>query len=244
MPRRSVSQAARLADVDRTTLYRKKEKGELSFDLDEKGATVIDLSELARVYPNAARKYAAQHPQQQETPQSQHDATIDATGATTEKAVHVRGLQLEIDLLHERIGELKEQRDRWQAQAERLALKYEPSVESPRKPAQDENGNSEGVSAPTAVKGAQGLNAGMYGLLIVLMIVITAIMSYYDAEIRAVIDEGIAWAGLTQPAATAPVGAKAEPVKPGPAKVERRQENRRYEQEQTFPQSFPEPYPF
>ncbi|MBZ0290740.1 MAG: hypothetical protein K8I30_24150, partial [Anaerolineae bacterium] len=163
MPRLSVSQAARLADVDRTTLYRKKERGELSFDLDEKGATVIDLSELARVYPNAARKYAAQHPQQQATPQVQHDAT----DATTEKAVRVRGLQLEIDLLRERIGELKAQRDSWQAQAERLALKYEPSVEPPRKPVQDENGNSEVSISPTAVKDAQGLKAGMYGVLLV-----------------------------------------------------------------------------
>lgn len=47
----SISEAARRAGIERTTLYRKIKSGELSKEIGADGKPVIELSELARVYP-------------------------------------------------------------------------------------------------------------------------------------------------------------------------------------------------
>jgi len=49
----SISEAARRAGVKRTTIYRKLGTGRLSKETDDNGNPVIDLAELARVYPHA-----------------------------------------------------------------------------------------------------------------------------------------------------------------------------------------------
>jgi transcriptional regulator of acetoin/glycerol metabolism len=49
----TISEAARRAGVRRMTIYRKLEAGKLSKETDEDGNPVIDLAELARVYPHA-----------------------------------------------------------------------------------------------------------------------------------------------------------------------------------------------
>lgn len=49
----TISEAARRAGVRRMTIYRKLEAGKLSKETDESGNSVIDLAELARVYPHA-----------------------------------------------------------------------------------------------------------------------------------------------------------------------------------------------
>lgn len=50
----SISAAARRAGIERKVLYRRIEKGHLSKEVDENGKPVIDLAELARLYPHAA----------------------------------------------------------------------------------------------------------------------------------------------------------------------------------------------
>jgi hypothetical protein len=49
----SISEAARRAGVSRTNIYRKLNAGRLSKEADDNGNLVIDLSELARLYPHA-----------------------------------------------------------------------------------------------------------------------------------------------------------------------------------------------
>jgi hypothetical protein len=49
----SISEAARRAGVRRNTIYRKLESGKLSKETGDDGNPVIDLSELARLYPRA-----------------------------------------------------------------------------------------------------------------------------------------------------------------------------------------------
>ena len=53
MPLFPISEAAKRAKVERTTLYRKINKGEISCQLDESGNKMIEASELLRLYPKA-----------------------------------------------------------------------------------------------------------------------------------------------------------------------------------------------
>jgi hypothetical protein len=46
----SISEAARLSRRSRTTLYRYKDEGKLSFSVDSQGNPVIDTAELIRVF--------------------------------------------------------------------------------------------------------------------------------------------------------------------------------------------------
>lgn len=53
MAKFTVSDAASRAGVERTTIYRKVHKGEISAEIDAHGVKVIDAAELLRVYPQA-----------------------------------------------------------------------------------------------------------------------------------------------------------------------------------------------
>ena len=87
----SISEAARRAGVKRQVLYRKLQSGAISKEINEDGSPVIDLSELVRVYPEAAND----------------------TGQPDRTAGHIKGQsvtgggQLEITLLRERIASLE-----------------------------------------------------------------------------------------------------------------------------------------
>lgn len=56
MPSYSLSEAARLANVDQSTLYRQVQSGILSVQVNAKNRKTIELSELLRVYPEVAGK--------------------------------------------------------------------------------------------------------------------------------------------------------------------------------------------
>ncbi len=58
MPILSVAHAARLAQVDRATIRRKIKAGVLSTSSRPEGGKGIELSELLRVYPDAAAQVA------------------------------------------------------------------------------------------------------------------------------------------------------------------------------------------
>jgi len=190
MPKVSISEAARLAEVERSTLYRKRNKSELSFDTDRKGNTVIDLSELGRVYPDALATYARQHPQQQ----VQQDATTHATPATTHKDWRIRELELEnqakdkeIERIETRVGELVVERDEWREQAKRLTLTYQPMPEPPQKPVEAGKEYSVGDDAE-AENTPQRSNMAFYALFLIVLMGMIGTLNYFNAEVKAFID--------------------------------------------------------
>ena len=95
----SISEAARRAGVNRTTLHRRIEKGELSKEIGDDGKPAIDLSELARLYPAVVKSERAQHAPQQAM---QHPVEQAATDA----------LLRENNLLRETVDDLRRERDR------------------------------------------------------------------------------------------------------------------------------------
>lgn len=103
MPLFPVAEAARRAGVERTTLYRKLKKGEISGQSDASGSKYIEASELLRVYPNADV--------------SESSATVDQqlqqSGIQQRATVHdSRLLQREIEVRDEKIRALEQERER------------------------------------------------------------------------------------------------------------------------------------
>ncbi len=98
MPILSVAQAARLAQVDRATIRRKVSAGILSTNISPEGGKGIELSELLRVYPEAAAQVA---------PMSAHERDDASTQESSMAA-----LERENELLRQELTAAKE-REKW-----------------------------------------------------------------------------------------------------------------------------------
>lgn len=97
----SISEAARRAGVTRVTIYKKLKAGELSKEAGEDGTPVIDLSELARLYPQAVN-------------------TDDTGGYTNEYSQDYRLLQAELEHLRERLADTERRAERAESDKSRL----------------------------------------------------------------------------------------------------------------------------
>ena len=89
------------------------------------GSYQIDPAELARVYPFPAPTVAAGATVAATGP-SVHHATPDATGetpgVTAALEAQIAGLREVSELLRRQLDDVRDDRDRWRSQAERLAL--------------------------------------------------------------------------------------------------------------------------
>lgn len=103
----SLSQAAKEANVAKSTISRAIEKGRLSARKDDLGRFHINPAELFRVF-------APQQRNNTETQQSEHDAT----GLERE----IEHLKAMLAMMQNRETDLKVERDSWREQAQRLAL--------------------------------------------------------------------------------------------------------------------------
>ncbi|PWU70684.1 hypothetical protein DK867_23465 [Ochrobactrum sp. POC9] len=103
----SLSQAAKEANVAKSTISRAIEKGRLSARKDDLGRYHIDPAELFRVF-------APQQRRNTETQQSEHDAT-----GLEREVEHLRAM---LAMMQDREADLKAERDSWRDQAQRLAL--------------------------------------------------------------------------------------------------------------------------
>lgn len=118
----TLGQAARLAGVGKTTLTRAIKAGRLSATRRDDGGYVIDPSELSRVYnvtPKTHETVSATNDMvHHATPGGDRDATPSAPELTTRLAV----AEAELRAMKDMLAELRQSRDDWKAQAERLAL--------------------------------------------------------------------------------------------------------------------------
>lgn len=99
----SMGEAARQAGVSKATIHRHIKLGKLSAVRRDDGSYAIDPAELFRAYPSP-KQHETVSMRQVETPKETHET------------------DREIGLLRERIEELKQDRDAWRQQAERLLL--------------------------------------------------------------------------------------------------------------------------
>jgi excisionase family DNA binding protein len=119
----TLGEAARLTGLGKTTLARAIKAGRLSATRTDLGSYQIDPAELARVYPFPAPTGATAAA----TGPLVHHATPNApqTGETPDATLaleaQIAGLRVS-ELLRRQLDDVREDRDRWRGQAERLAL--------------------------------------------------------------------------------------------------------------------------
>jgi hypothetical protein len=127
----SLGQAARLASVGKTTIARAIQSGRLSATRRDDGGYAIDPAELCRVYD--CRPSGATPATGEGDGLSERGATPRETGPDPEleKALaaaeaRIEGLRQVVEAERRRADEAVADRDRWAAQAERLALLAPP----------------------------------------------------------------------------------------------------------------------
>jgi hypothetical protein len=111
--RLNLGQSARAAGVSKTHLSRLAKQGKISVSR-EAGQVFIDLSELQRLYPHATGEVTAAL------------SPVPSPGDDRLQQVTV-GLEAQLQLLRETVTDLRDDRDRWRAQAERLLLTQPPA---------------------------------------------------------------------------------------------------------------------
>jgi excisionase family DNA binding protein len=120
MPPLSLRDAAQRAGTSKSTVLRAIQSGRLSAARTDTGGYAIDPAELFRVYPPKSSTDA--------THQSAHHVTgQDALSFASQPvaddvAQRLAVLATEVTALRELLGEVRQSRDDWKSQAERLAL--------------------------------------------------------------------------------------------------------------------------
>jgi excisionase family DNA binding protein len=139
MPMLTLGQAARLTGLGKTTITRAIKAGRLSATRRDDGSYEIDPAELNRVYsiqPETPETVTQSgHTVRDATPSERPrdgggDPEVTARLAALEAEVH--GLKALLDEVRSSREELRQDRDGWKGQAERLALMR--SVETPTPP--------------------------------------------------------------------------------------------------------------
>jgi hypothetical protein len=128
----TLGQAAKLAGVGKTTLARAIAKGTLSASRKADGSYAVDPAELTRVYPVPSGDSGA-------TVEAVHRATV---ASDPETATRLAALEQEVKGLKDLLAEVRQSRDDWKGQAERLAL---PSPEPGRNPLSSPSPNPVGI---------------------------------------------------------------------------------------------------
>ena len=109
-----MGEAAKLANVSKSTLTRAVKAGRLSAERDDAGSYRIEVSELERVYPIRAHQSAAPSmAHHASSPDAGHDAPFKAV-----LEAEIEGLKAQLALMRDALDDAKEQRDGWQRQAE------------------------------------------------------------------------------------------------------------------------------
>ncbi len=110
--------AADLTGRSKSTIQRAMKAGKLSYEVDNAGRRVIDVSELERVFGLAPQPAEPQHSPDVEAELEKATALLE----TERLKMRVRMLEEQLDGAREQIDDLKDQRDQWQKQAQQVLL--------------------------------------------------------------------------------------------------------------------------
>ena len=110
----SLAAAAAAAGLNKTTVLRAIKSGKISGTKTETGEWQVEAAELHRVYPPVART-------ELRTDAAQRDAAPSDMPTDLETRLRASLAEQRLSDLKSALADMREQRDKWQAQAERLA---------------------------------------------------------------------------------------------------------------------------
>src|SRR4051794_16058041 len=112
----TLGEAANAAGKAKSTIFKACKDGLISFSRDGRGRFLIEPAELHRVFAPPG----VEHATERATEQTQTTDRMDAN--TLRAAIERDFLKREVEQLRTLLDDMKAERDRWAAQAERLAL--------------------------------------------------------------------------------------------------------------------------
>ncbi len=124
MAKVGAQRAGELTGKSKSTIQRAMNSGKLSYELDNNGRRVIDVSELERCFglqknsdpSDGAQSSTAATSVQQELDKAQHLLE------TERQKMRIRMLEEQLETANDQIDDLKAQRDQWQKQASQVLI--------------------------------------------------------------------------------------------------------------------------
>ncbi len=118
MAKVGAQRAADLTGRSKSTIQRGMKSGRLSFEIDDKGQRLIDVSELERVFGLAPERPAGTS---EDTVKAEIQRAHDMI-ETERMKMRIRMLEDQLHMTQAQLDDAKDQRDQWQKQAQQVLL--------------------------------------------------------------------------------------------------------------------------
>jgi hypothetical protein len=118
MAKVGAQRAADLTGRSKSTIQRSMKSGRLSFEVDDKGQRIIDVSELERVFGMAPERPLISS---EDTVKAEIQRAHDLI-ETERMKMRIRMLEDQLHLTQQQLDDTREQRDQWQKQAQQVLL--------------------------------------------------------------------------------------------------------------------------
>lgn len=116
MSKIGIAKAAEVSGKTKATIQRAMNSGRLSFELDESGDKVIDMSELERVYGPFRPAMDSEAIVRAELQRAQDMLEVERM------KMRVRGLEDQLHMTQSQLDDMRDQRDQWQKQAQQILI--------------------------------------------------------------------------------------------------------------------------
>ena len=118
MAKVGAQRAADLTGRSKSTIQRSMKSGKLSFEIDETGNRLVDVSELERVFGMAPERPSADA---QDLVKAEIQRAHDMIEGERMK-MRIRMLEDQLHMTQQQLDDVKDQRDQWQKQAQQVLL--------------------------------------------------------------------------------------------------------------------------
>jgi len=115
MAKVGAQRAAVLTGKSKSTIQRAMKSGKLSFELDQNGRRIIDVSELERVF-------GIQKQEEKVEVKKVDQNAIDAAVEKERMAMQIKMLEQQLSSAKDNLDDLKDQRDKWEKQASQVLI--------------------------------------------------------------------------------------------------------------------------
>tara|TARA_B100001989_G_C24532147_1_gene462235 strand:+ start:25 stop:657 length:633 start_codon:yes stop_codon:yes gene_type:complete len=122
MAKVGAQRAAVLTGKSKSTIQRAMNSGKISYELDQNGRRIIDVSEIERVYGIKKQVEASITVKEKKPITTQQSVSVEALVEKERMSMRIKMLEQQLSTANEHIDDLKTQRDKWQKQASQMLI--------------------------------------------------------------------------------------------------------------------------